>query len=332
MVGRELTFADAAIVKMARDEFVAVAGDDWYQRRRQDDEGKFFRSIADQGPRKGEGGSTRQGIYMFTAGGKLLGYRNHHDPAVMRSAISQALSAFRKLPAEERRPNAVKIDDPTKLDPTYHRQPPKGGLIVNVFTRILDREEGGDFRTGTCSFPGGDKPARDHLWLTAEEWRALIPAEPKKGQAVSPTAALVWRLARFHLLDNTRGEPSAWPLEHLRKLDLKMIVGEVNDAGVTLKLQGTLLLSTAPNPATADRGYDVALLGYIHYNNAKKQIDRFDVVALGEHWGEGRYTRGARPGRTPLGIAFELSRGDQGADRVAPQGARVLKEYLQAEK
>ena len=44
---------------MATEEYVAVTGDDWYERRRDDTQGKFFRSVADQGPRKGEGGSTR---------------------------------------------------------------------------------------------------------------------------------------------------------------------------------------------------------------------------------------------------------------------------------
>ena len=56
---------------MAQEQFVPVTADDWYQRRRQDAEGKFFRQVADQGPRKGQGGSTRQGIYVLTADGEL---------------------------------------------------------------------------------------------------------------------------------------------------------------------------------------------------------------------------------------------------------------------
>ena len=66
-----LAFADPEIVRMAREDFVPVAADDWYERRRNDAEGDFFRRVADQGPRKGEGGSTRQGIYCLTADGKL---------------------------------------------------------------------------------------------------------------------------------------------------------------------------------------------------------------------------------------------------------------------
>src|SRR5262245_25182331 len=111
---------------MARDRYVAVAGDDWYQRRRQDAEGKFFRGVADQGPRKGEGGSTRQGIYLFTADGKLLGYRNHHDPNVMREVLRQGLREWDKLPETRRRPGAVKVPDRGKGDARYTRTPPAG--------------------------------------------------------------------------------------------------------------------------------------------------------------------------------------------------------------
>src|SRR5439155_7465791 len=118
-------------------------------------------------------GSTRQGIYIFTAAGKLLAYRNHQDPDVMRSVVNDGLKAFRKLTADARKPGALKIDAPTKVDAVYHRAPPKDGLIVNVFTRILDREEG-ELCAGTCNFPGGDKAARDHLWLMADEWKALV--------------------------------------------------------------------------------------------------------------------------------------------------------------
>ena len=52
------------------------------------------------------------------------------------------------------------------------------------------------------------------------------------------------------------------------------------------------------------------------------------LVALGDHWGEGQYTRGARPGRQPLGVAFELTKGEAPADRVPPQGARMAQTYF----
>ena len=116
---------------MATEDYVPVAADDWYQRRREDEEGKFFRAVANQGPRKGEGGSTRQGIYCFTADGKLLVYKNAgQDAGVMRDVLRQGLREWKKLPEERRKPDAVTVSDFAKIDSTYSRTPPAGGLIV----------------------------------------------------------------------------------------------------------------------------------------------------------------------------------------------------------
>lgn len=330
------TFADPEIIKLARTEFVPIAADDWYQRRRQDAEGEFFRKMSDQGPRKGnpgaDGGATRQGIYVFTAAGKLLMYRNHNDAEVMKAAIRQGLKEWQKLPADQREPNALKVGDAAKIDSAYRREPPAGALIVSVHTRILDKTDKGDFCHGKCGFPGGDRAAQDHLWLTAEEWRSLIPANARKGDTAKLPERLVVRIARFHLVDDTRGEPPHWTKNQIRTGELTTIVEDVNDKGMTLRLTGSFLLTTQADAAKADRGFDVRLEGTIHYDAAKKAIDRFDAVALGDHWGNGPLTRGARPGRTPLGIVFELSPGNRPADRVPPQGARWLQGYLEAEK
>jgi hypothetical protein len=313
---------------MANEEFVPVAADDWYQRRREDEVGKFFIGVANQGPRKGEGGSTRQGIYCFTADGRLLAYKNAgQNPEVMRQTLRQALQEWKKLPAERRKPGAAKVEDAGKVDERFARTPPPGGLIVNVSTRILDRKDG-ELCKGTCRTPGGDQAARDHLWLTEAEWKSLIPAEPRKDQLVPVPPRIAERILRFHLTDNTRGEPPMWRPEDIRAQLLALRVEEVTAAKVRLRLEGHALLATHADVEKANRGFDVRLLGYIGYDRAKKAIDRFDVVAVGEHWGEGPFTRNARPGRTPLGVAFELARGDSAADRVPPQAAREINAYF----
>jgi hypothetical protein len=314
---------------MATKDYVPVTGDDWYQRRRDDAEGKFFRSVADQGPRKGQGGSTRQGIYCLTADGKLLIYRNAgQNPDVMREVLRQGLREWKKLPENRRKPGAVKIEDLSKTDQRYTRTPPAGGLIVNVYTRILDREGKTGYCKGTCKTQGGDRAARDHLWLTAKEWKSLIPDEPKKGDQAPLPAAIAKRILCFHLIDNTRGEPPMWTPEQIRQHKLTLTVEEVSATKIGLRLDGSALLATKADVNKADRGFDVRLLGHIDLDRTRKAITRFDVVAVGEHWGQGTYTGGARPGRTPLGVAFELSRGDSAADLVPPQGARELSRYL----
>ena len=60
---------------MAKEDFVPVACDDWYHRRRKDAEGEFWRKVSDgaeHGPNAADGVWTRQGFYMLTAVGTIL--------------------------------------------------------------------------------------------------------------------------------------------------------------------------------------------------------------------------------------------------------------------
>lgn len=314
---------------MAKESYVPVTGDDWYQRRREDKEGEFFRKMADQGPRKGQGGDTRQGIYMFTADGKLLAYKNAGQaPDVMREVLKQGLAHFAKLPEEARKPGAVKVEDLDKIDKRYVRTPPANGLILDTYTRILDKNDKKQWCKGTCSVSGGDAAARDHLWLTESEWKALIPADASKGDKYAVAGNVVERIARFHLMDNTRGEPPLWSKEDIRSRAMTLTVTDIDDLSIKLRLDGAVLLASDADLDKAERGFDVRLLGEISYDRVKKAIDRFDMAAIGDHWGEGTFTRNARKGRAGLGVYFELSKGNTAADRVPPQGAREIGEYF----
>ncbi|MDQ3621769.1 MAG: hypothetical protein M3463_04670, partial [Verrucomicrobiota bacterium] len=340
--------SDPEIVRLAREDYVAVACDDWYQRRRRDAEGKFFIGVANQGPRKGEGGGTRQGIYVLTASGKLLAYKNAgQSPEVMLEMLREGLAKWKRLPQSERVPGALKVPAHGKVDTDYHRQPPPGGIIIKVHARALDYEKSPPveattgasrgrsldlndalFADAQCKIGGGDEASRDHLWLTEPEWRSLIPEQPQPGARSSVPANIAERILRFHLLDNTRGEPPMWRREEIRARELDLIVQSVTPAEIQLRLEGSALLATEADLETASRGYQPRLLGFIKYDRKQRRLTQFDLVAVGDHWGGGPYTRNARPGRTPLGVAFELSSGESPADRIAPQGARELREYF----
>lgn len=321
---------------MATEDYVAVACDDWYQRRREDAEGEFFRKVADQGPRKGQGGSTRQGIYCLTADGRLLVYKNAgQDADVMRDVFRRGLAEWRKLPAERRQPGAVKIEELPPTDSRYVRTPPKDGLVLRVFSRLLDREKDGNYGDADCGGRPGDAPAVDHLWITKEEVQSLVTAARSpaaRSRAFDLPASIAERLLRFHLIDNTRGEPPMWRRQDIRRSKLTLAVAPVkgDEKKTVLTLEGTALLATAEDTTKADRGYDVRLTGEIHLDSASGRITRWEVVAIGDHWGQGTYTRGARPGRTPLGVALELADGRQPGDSVPPQAAREVQEYFGA--
>jgi hypothetical protein len=332
VAGRALAFSDPQIVKMAKEDYVPVACDDWYQRRRQDAEGEFFRKVSDQGPRGHMGSNTRQGIYLLTADGELLAYKNAGQNAqVMRDVLKDALAKWNKLPEARRKPGAVTVPDAGKLDGGYTRKPPAGGLVVNVYARALEKSQvEGTVSDAVCKIGDGDEASRDHLWLTADEWRSLVPTDARPGDRFPVAPAITRRIARFHLIDNTRGEPPMWRREDVRSAELNATVQEADASHVLVRLDGKALLATEPDVAAAQRGYDAALLGYVRYDKAADRVDRVDVVALGDHWGQGTFTPGARPGRQPLGVAFELARGDKPGDTVPPQAAREQREYFAA--
>jgi hypothetical protein len=112
VLGRALGFADPAVVKLLQENFVPVVGDDWYQRRRKDDVGRFFRKVVDQTWKAGDwesqggGGNNRQGIYCFTASGQMLTEMKNVGgmPREVERLLQAALRGWNALPAEARRP------------------------------------------------------------------------------------------------------------------------------------------------------------------------------------------------------------------------------------
>jgi hypothetical protein len=321
VVGRASAFADPDIIKLCQTEFVPVTGDDWYQRRRKDREGEFFRALAEA---SGKQGHTLQGIYIFAADGTALAYRNSGQSAeITKQVMQDALAAFRKLPEAKRKPA---IEDAGKLDAAFDRAPPAGGLILKAHTRILDFKDG-EYRKGTCKAVGGEKAARDHVWITAEEVKALAPAKAEVGFRYPVPAKVADRLARYHLIDNTRGEPILWNPPDVRGRRMTLVVTTATLDAVELRLEGEVLLATDPDPAKADRGYEARLVGSLRYRPAKGTFDRFDLTAVGTHWGEHPHNSPARPGKSLLGQSFELA-ADRPGDRVPPQGARDRDKYF----
>jgi hypothetical protein len=311
---------------------VPVASDDWYERRRNDAEGDFFRRVfhggASHARLSGNDCTTSQGIYCLTPSGRQLGtFREAVKPKDLSAALRRVASDYRGLPANQRSPNDVALGD-QDVDSRYSRTPPKGGLILNVYARPLEGTLGGKLssvpgRHGPCSGIG-----RDHAWLTEAEKQSLLPLSLRRGTKWAMPAAVAERLLRFHLVDNSRGEPPMWSRDHIRFADLNLTVEEITEESVQVRIEGAVLLACVADIADADIGYQARLLGSFRYKARTQDFERFDLVAFGNHWGEGPFSGGARPGRTPLGVVFELATGKAPLDLVPPQGARYLREYF----
>jgi hypothetical protein len=292
VLDRASTFANTEIVKMLQTRFVPVAIDQACQRRQQDAEGEFYRKIAGQGPRNNFQ-STTQGLYVATAGGRLLLFNNNRDPAKVQRLLKETLAEFKKDTADNSRAIAIKRG---KVDARYNVTPPAGGLVVRVRAKIL-----GGYEPTTDRWQAIFQNAlsRDNLWISAAEHQALL-----RGVVAS---SLQQRIARFHLVDNTRGEPPMWKAKEIRELKMKI-------EGHRILGQATL------RTASGDRSYQAEFFGIIEKKAGR--IVRLDMVARGEFQGEGPYTRNAPKGKFPLAISFSLADGKEAADRIPPQGSR----------
>jgi hypothetical protein len=292
VLDRESTFAHPGIVKLLKTRFIPVAIDQAFQRRQQDTEGDFYRKIAGQGPRSNFQGTT-QGFYIATPAGKLLLYNNNRDPEKVERLMNEKLAAFAKLAKTTAGTKPIKR---SKVDPKWNYQVPTGGLIVRVHARVLSGYEPTTDRWKTIF---QSALSRDNLWISKAEHAALVAGE------FPPT--LAQRMARFHLVDNTRGEPPMWKTAEIRELKVHRTKGVV---------QGAVRLKTEDGK----RGYDAQLRGHVESKQGK--LTRFDVVVVGDFWGAGHYTGGAPKGKFPLGISLTLADGTDIADAVRPQGSR----------
>lgn len=277
---------------MLQTRCVPVAIDQAYQRRQQDTEGEFYRKIAGQGPRNNFQ-STTQGLYVATAGGRLLLFNNNRDPAKVQRLLKETLAEFEKNAAANSRAAVIKRG---KVDSRYNVTPPVGGLVVRVQAKVLGGYEPTTDRWRTIF---QNALSRDNLWISAAEHQALL-----RGVVAS---SLQQRIARFHLVDNTRGEPPMWNEKEIRELKMR--------------IEGNRILGQATlRTARGDRSYQADLFGIIETKAGR--IVRLDMVSRGEFQGEGPYTRNAPKGKFPLAISFSLADGTEAADRIPPQGSR----------
>lgn len=293
---------------MLSEDYVPVALDVWYEERRQDEAGAFYRALVAQ--REGlREGHTTQGFYVARPDGHLLRGWNNRDPDKLARWLREHREASE--PADDKTPAPAAA---AEVDRRFARRLPDGAVVVDVFTRITaaewpERDRGwmdDAMRTAT---------GRDHLWITAEEIAALARREVP--------ATLARRIARFHLVDDTRGEPPMWRADELLEVALAFepVAGET---AVPPTLVGHARLATGD----AKRRCDAALRGQLAIDE-DGHLARFDLVARCSFAGEGEFTPHAPPGTFTLVVAMGLAPAN-GLNQVPPQAARDLDEYLRA--
>ena len=277
---------------MLKSQFVPVAIDQAYQRRQKDTEGDFYRKIARQGPRSNFNATT-QGFYIAKSTGELLLYNNNRDPEKVERLMRKALKEFAE--DHESKLNAKPIS--TKVvDDRFNLVPPEGAVILRVHGKVLGGYEKTEDRWRIIF---QNAISRDNMWITQDEQKAIVQGKfPKK---------VAMRLARYHLMDGTRGEPLMWLENQVQDIELNLVDGRISGHAHIESDDG-------------QRGYHCDLVGTLDTDGDR--ITDFKIVALGDCWGDGPYTRGAPKGKFPLAISFTLADGTDIADGIPPQGCK----------
>ncbi len=282
---------------MLQEKFVPVGIDQFNQRQQQDAEGEFWRKLMKQGPRK-DPNDTTQGLYLASPGGELFAYNNNRGPRRILALMNDLLKRY--TPDKD-----VALINIAKRDPRYDKTPPPGTVIIRTHAKVL-----GGYDEAASEWQGIFQKAvsRDTLWITKEEMAAL-----KQGQL--PTS-LTRRVTRFHLVDNTRGEPTFWRPNDVREADWNLE-------------DGTLTGKVRLERVDGSSGYDADVLGTIAFEEG--ELTQFDLVAKGQYWGAGRYTGQPPAGKFPVAVSFRLPKKLTVFDQIAPQGTKGWRRYLRPE-
>lgn len=349
-MGRAPAFWTEDNARLIKDHFIAVSLSNIDQNRK-DAVGQFLRDAHMQLP--GAGGSQ----WCVTASGKVLESNNHNG---LGFHLKRALEKWKALPAAERAPGSVQVSALGEVDSQRATlTPPPGTLIIKLYYRAFMSDGDGKLRYVTGkdlwhdeagekteakfdeTYPGvitTPQAQPDHMWLTEAEWKSLMPANPRRGDRAPLPAGIADRLVRRHLNPlSVYGETEGLQRRDIRAAELNLTVDAVSPTMVRLRLDGHARLGKEPTVEVTKGksacinqwGYEPKLLGVLEYDPQKRVFSRFDVVALGDHFGRlGICDSAARPGLQPLGIAFELVTGDRPADRVPPGRASTARNYF----
>jgi hypothetical protein len=318
VAGRAQAFSDPTVIALASERFIPVAENCSPLQTQQDAKGEFFRLVAEQGHYAGRTypTGTRQGYYALTAGGTVLAAMNSRYPQRMIEMMQLALRRWTELAGE-----GLATSEPGEYRPARPNRYPTDGLVLQLVARDLPREvdtRKEDWRKYAWNL--------DYAWFTRQEARDLVPAPAVPGAQRAAPQEVIRRLARFHLRDFVRGEPSVWPEEAIRRGELTSEVVARTGDEVQLVLRGRITLQhearwVRPEDGEerrSDCGFDATLYGEAVWNAALERFTAFELVAAGPRWGTNQYNNRADDlGPAPMGIAFGLA-GSEPRDRTPP--------------
>jgi len=251
-------------------------------------------------------GVTAQGFYIVGADGQGYAFSMHgRQRDEFMKLLDSGIALFTKSP-----PKRVEIvTSPVK---NWTRPMPDGTLVVRTISRVdpvpLDASE------------KNKSIGRDHFWIFPEDAKEIFQ---QVGREFKMPSKMARRLARFHLLDNVRGEPTRWRAEDIKVLDLRMT--KLSEGKYALS--GRFQISNMEGTGNTAKGIAGSISGSISLDAQSGIATDFRAFVEAQAWGDHINTSGAPKGKYPLKIAFQAA-SDEIARSVPPQQSYFWGEYL----
>jgi hypothetical protein len=328
VIARQSVWTDPEVKELAA-KFIPAADEVGRLQSGKDAECQLFRKIAEQGHYAGRTrpSRTRQGTYATTADGTFLASWNKNDPRFVARRLREALENWDRLKAEGRKflgEDPLEIAQLNRADRFF----PEGGLVLKVYTRDLPRDPPQQERWA-------DAWNQDFAWFTKDEAEKFLAGAGKigPGRTRKVPRTLVKRLARFHFLDNVRGQTPPFPARAIEDATLTSRVTAVDGDVVSLRLEGRTKavqkgdwsirgFEDMNRPSGQERGLEMKLLGSARFDRKQGRFVGFEVVAVGTRWGGTQYNcRDNDLAPAPFGAVLSLA-GASRAERVAPEHFR----------
>ena len=280
---------------------------------------RLFQSFCEEGHYGGrtKPTNTRQGIYAVTARGEFLASCNTRRAETVLAMMRRALARQDELAAKKAKAQAggrardAKGEDQANAESGQHvsgerlervrrwvSRLPKEALVLDVVSRDL---------AGARAKSRWHKQAYnfDQAWFKKAEARAFVPSELSAGAKVRVPASLVQRIVRCHLVDNVRGQTSAYRAKEVRAAELEARVTAVKGKLVSIAFEGK---SEAEAKGRWPRSMRTRLAGRAVFDAKTGRFASFVLIAVGDRSGRTRYNaRGGTKGREPIGFLLRLA-------------------------
>lgn len=251
-------------------------------------------------------GVTAQGFYVVSPDGQGYVFSMHgRQRDEFMKILDTGLEMYRQSPPR-------KVEIPTGLTKKWTRPRPEGTLAVRSITRIdplpLDAPE------------KNKSIGRDHFWIFPDDAKAVLE---QSGREFAMPSQLARRLARFHLNDNVRGEPTRWRYDDIKLLDIQM----VKMPGGKYSFSGQFKIENNEGNGSTPKGTEGKISGWLILDAQKQSVVAFTAFVDGRAWGDHANTNSAPKGIYPLKIAFQAI-DDEIARSVPPQQSYFWEEYM----